>query len=73
MTTAKIIGQSENGSYKVNIKPENVPKGNLGGGGVVVPAKDAEQAKALVEFYNNRPNVPLERIPQQDTFVSNSD
>lgn len=49
--SAKVIG-IENGKVSVNVKPDNVPKGNLGGGGMIVQFDTKEQADAFVKKEN---------------------
>lgn len=55
--TASYIGQSDNGKYSVNVKPMNVPAGNLGGGGFVQYFDTKEDAEAFVEAVNNNQNI----------------
>lgn len=44
------IDQS-NGTYYVNVKPENVPKGNLGGAGIHQACATKEEAEAYAAQY----------------------
>lgn len=69
MSSAKIIGQTPEGEYKVNVKPDNVKQGDFGAGGRVVSVDTKEHAQELVDFYNNKPDVSLEKAPSQDVFT----
>lgn len=45
--------ERSNGAIYVNSKPENVPKGNLGGAGVHIQCESEEQAQKIKEHFEN--------------------
>lgn len=49
MSDVKISVTTLNGQPAVSVKPKHVPKGNLGGAGVIIPCSTEEEAKAVAK------------------------
>lgn len=45
--SAKVVNRG--GEYGVHVKPKHVPKGNLGGGGMIIPCESKEEAKIVAK------------------------
>lgn len=65
--TAIYMGPKD-GKFAVNVKPTNVPEGNLGGAGVVKLFDNEADAQAFVAAINNN-NLAQ---PKEDAFVKSA-
>ena len=65
--TINVLGQN-GGKYLVQVKPENVPEGNLGGAGVILQL-DKESAEKMLKKHGIDP-AALESQPSGDVFQS---